>query len=80
MTKIYVGATESIENAIRRFRKKCDRDGISRELKRRAFYEKPSIRKKKKMEILRRKIQKRLRRQNFSFRNSPFKKKYTKDR
>ncbi|MDH4127976.1 MAG: 30S ribosomal protein S21 [Spirochaetota bacterium] len=63
MTKIDVGNDEPIEIAIRRFRKKCERDGINRELKKRSFYEKPSLRKKRKKETLVRKLQKRMRRQ-----------------
>ena len=63
MTKIDVGTDEPIEVAIRRFRKKCERDGINRELKKRSFYEKPSLRKKRKKETLIRKLQKRMRRQ-----------------
>jgi len=63
LTKIEVGEDEPIELAIRRFRKKCERDGINRELKKRSFYEKPSLRKKRKKETLIRKLQKRLRRQ-----------------
>ncbi|GMT49937.1 MAG: hypothetical protein IEMM0008_1476 [bacterium] len=63
MTKIDVGEEEPIEQAIRRFRKKCERDGINRELKKRSFYEKPSLKKKRKKETLMRKIQKRMRRQ-----------------
>jgi len=60
---IEVGDNESIESAIKRFRKKCERDGINRELKKRSFYEKPSIRKKKKRETVKRKLEKKLRRQ-----------------
>lgn len=63
MTKIEIEEGEPIEIAIRRFRKKCERDGIIRELKKRSFYEKPSLKKKRKKEALIRKIQKRLRRQ-----------------
>jgi small subunit ribosomal protein S21 len=60
---IEVGDTESIESAIKRFRKKCERDGINRELKKRSFYEKPSLQRKKKQETLKRKLEKKLRRQ-----------------
>lgn len=63
MTKIDVGDSEPIEIAIRRFRKKCERDGINRELKKRSFYEKPSLQRKRKKETLIRKLQKRVRRQ-----------------
>ncbi len=63
MTVIEIGENENIESAIKRFRKKCERDGISRELKKRTHYEKPSLKKKKKIEALKRKLQKKLRRQ-----------------
>ncbi len=63
MTKIEVGDNEPIEQAIRRFRKKCERDGINRELKKRSFYEKPSLKRKRKKETLLRKLQKRMRKQ-----------------
>lgn len=63
MTKIEVGDNESIDAAIKRFRKKCERDGINRELKKRSFYEKPSLKKKRKRESAKRKLEKRLRKQ-----------------
>ncbi len=63
MTKIEVGDNEPIEVAIRRFRKKCERDGINREMKKRSFYEKPSLKKKRRKEAMLRKIQKRIRKQ-----------------
>ena len=67
MTKIDVGENEPIESAIKRFRKKCERDGINRELKKRSFYEKPSIKKKRKKESAKRKLQKKLRRQRNTY-------------
>lgn len=39
---------ESFEAAIRRFKKQCERAGIVADVRKREFYEKPSIRKKKK--------------------------------
>mgnify|MGYP001609312646 CR=1 FL=1 len=60
---IELGDNENIESAIKRFRKKCDRDGISRELKKRVHYEKPSLQRKKKIEALKRKLLKKQRRQ-----------------
>ncbi len=63
MTKIDVAEGEPIEIAVKRFRKKCERDGISRELKKRAFYEKPSLKKKRKKEAAKRKLEKKLRKQ-----------------
>ena len=63
MTRIEVGENESIDAAIKRFRKKCERDGINRELKKRSYYEKPSLKKKRKRETAKRKMEKRLRKQ-----------------
>ena len=39
---------ESFEGAFRRFKKSCEKSGVLSEVKKREYYEKPSIRKKKK--------------------------------
>jgi len=61
MAIVEVRDTESLEEALKRFRKICEREGISREIKKRSFYEKPSMKKKKKREAKRRKLMKKLR-------------------
>ena len=48
MTAIKVKDNESFEGALKRFKKTCEKAGILTELRRREFYDKPSIRKKKK--------------------------------
>ena len=50
MSTIKVGENESIDSALRRFKRKCSRDGIIGDLRRKEHYEKPSVRKKKKSE------------------------------
>lgn len=45
---INVYDNESLDNALRRFKRKCQQEGIPEELKKRAYYEKPSVKKKKK--------------------------------
>jgi len=40
--------TEPYEGALRRFKKQCEKAGILSEIRRREFYEKPSVRQKKK--------------------------------
>ncbi|MCE1246912.1 MAG: 30S ribosomal protein S21 [Firmicutes bacterium] len=50
-----VGENESLEDALRRFRRSCQKSGVMAEMKKREFYEKPSVRKKKKMEARARK-------------------------
>jgi len=42
MVKLIVRERESIQEAVRRFRKLVERSGIKREMRRREFYEKPS--------------------------------------
>ena len=50
MSTIKVGENESLDNALRRFKRKCSRDGIIGDLRRKEHYEKPSERRKKKAE------------------------------
>lgn len=53
MSEIKVGENETIENALRRFKKKCARSGVLSEARKREHYEKPSVKKKKKSEAAR---------------------------
>lgn len=39
---------ESVEGAIRKFKKQCEKAGILSEVRRREHYEKPSVRRKRK--------------------------------
>ena len=58
MAEIYVGESESLEAALRRFNKRVQADGILTDARRREFYEKPSERRKKKEAARRRKLRK----------------------
>ena len=53
MSTIKVGENESLDSALRRFKRKCIRDGIIGDLRRKEFYERPSVRRKKKAEAAR---------------------------
>ena len=53
MSTVRVGEHETIESALRRFKRKCSRDGIIGDLRRKEHYEKPSVRRKKKAEAAR---------------------------
>ena len=44
---------ESLENALRRFKKQCARAGVIAEVRKREAYEKPSVKRKKKSEAAR---------------------------
>jgi small subunit ribosomal protein S21 len=48
MPGVKINEDEPFEVALRRFKKQCERAGILSELRKRQFYEKPSIRRKKK--------------------------------
>lgn len=55
MVGITVGETESIDKALRRFKKKYERSGVLKEYKKRTFFVKPSIKKRmEKMKAVRR--------------------------
>ena len=48
MPKIRIQDGDNIEYALRRFKKSCEKLGILSEIKKREYFEKPSIAKKKK--------------------------------
>jgi small subunit ribosomal protein S21 len=47
MSEIKVGETESLENALKRFKRDCARSGVMGEARKRQHYEKPSVKRKK---------------------------------
>ena len=53
MPEVKVGENESIESALKRFKKKIQKAGILSEIKRRETYEKPRIKRKRKSEAAR---------------------------
>jgi small subunit ribosomal protein S21 len=58
MAQIIVRENESLESALKRFKRSCARDGILAELRKREYYEKPSVKRKKKSEAARKKAKK----------------------
>lgn len=62
---IEVRVTGDIEKALRILKKKVQRDGLHRELKRRKFFEKPSVKKKRKRAEAKRRKLKSMRRNSF---------------
>ncbi|MDO4773283.1 MAG: 30S ribosomal protein S21 [Bacillota bacterium] len=59
MAGIIVGENESIDSALKRFKRETARDGLMAEIRKREHYEKPSVKRKKKSEAARRKKRKR---------------------
>ena len=47
MSEIKLKDNESLDNALRRFKRSCAKDGILSEVRKREHYEKPSVRRKK---------------------------------
>ena len=58
MATVIVREGESLEPALKRFKRSCARDGVMSELRKREHYEKPSVKKKKKSEAARKKARK----------------------
>ena len=58
MAQVIVRENESLESALKRFKRSCARDGVMSELRKREHYEKPSVKKKKKSEAARKKARK----------------------
>ena len=52
---------ESVDSALKRFKKEVEKDGILTEEKKHRFYEKPSENRKKKISTVKRKIEKKIR-------------------
>ena len=50
MAEIRLGKNESLETALKRFKRSCARDGVLAEVRKREHYEKPSVKRKKKSE------------------------------
>jgi len=53
MAEIRVKDNESLDSALRRFKRQCARAGVLNEVRKREHYEKPSVRRKKKSEAAR---------------------------
>ena len=53
MSEIRVGEGESLESALKRFKRKCARSGVMADIRKHEHYEKPSVKRKKKAEAAR---------------------------
>jgi small subunit ribosomal protein S21 len=53
MAEIRVKDNESLDSALRRFKRQCARSGVLAEVRKREHYEKPSVKRKKKSEAAR---------------------------
>ena len=53
MSEIRIKENESLDSALRRFKRQCVKSGVLTELRKREHYEKPSVKRKKKSEAAR---------------------------
>jgi small subunit ribosomal protein S21 len=49
MPGVKVRENEPFENALRRFKKQCEKAGVLSEIRKREYYEKPSVKRKRKL-------------------------------
>jgi small subunit ribosomal protein S21 len=49
MIKVKARGNESVEQMLRRFKKMCEKEGLTKDIKRNAYYEKPSERRRRRM-------------------------------
>lgn len=61
MSTVSVRESSSFELALKRFKKQCEKEGILSEIKKREYYDKPSIKRKKKIIAARKKAAKKSR-------------------
>jgi len=61
MPGIKIKENESFENALKRFKKQCEKTGILSEIRKREHFEKPSLRKKRKALAAKKRAMKRMR-------------------
>ena len=53
MSEIRINEIESLDSALRRFKRQCAKAGVLSEIRKREHYEKPSVKRKKKSEAAR---------------------------
>ena len=53
MSEVRVRENETLDSALRRFKRQCAKSGVMSEIRKREHYEKPSVKRKKKSEAAR---------------------------
>ena len=53
MSEIYVKENESLDNALKRFKRSCAKDGVLSDLRKKEYYQSPSVKRRKKSEAAR---------------------------
>ncbi len=58
LIRVKVRMNESLDQLLKRFKKACEKEGLTRDIKRTTFYEKPSEKRRRQERQLLRKLQK----------------------
>ncbi|MGE5421921.1 MAG: 30S ribosomal protein S21 [Ignavibacteriales bacterium] len=58
MSEVRVGKNETLDSAIKRFKRSCQKAGIMQDMRKHEHYDKPSVKRKKKAEAARKKKKK----------------------
>ena len=53
MSEVKIKENESLDSALKRFKRSCSKAGVLQEVRKREHYEKPSVKRKKKSEAAR---------------------------
>lgn len=61
MAGVRVRENETMQSAMKRFKRQCEKAGILSEVRKREYFEKPSVRRKKKAAAARKRLLKKLR-------------------
>ena len=59
MSEIYVKENESLDNALKRFKRSCAKSGVLADLRQEEYYQSPSVKRRKKSEAARKNKNKR---------------------
>ena len=59
MSEIIVRENESLDNALKRFKRDCAKPGIQQDLRKKEYYQSPSVKRRKKSEAARKNKKKR---------------------
>ena len=58
MIKVNASGSEPLEKILKRFKKKCEKEGLIKDIKRSSYYEKPSQRRRRKLRKMIKRAQK----------------------
>ncbi|MBN1418014.1 MAG: 30S ribosomal protein S21 [Planctomycetes bacterium] len=64
MIKVTIRSGESPDKLIQRFKRICSKEGVLKEIKKRSFYEKPSVKRRRRVKEMQKQLRKKLAKQS----------------